>query len=417
MTVDIISVGTEILLGEIVNTNAVFIAEHIAALGFSSYSQKVVGDNAIRLKEALKASFACADLVILTGGLGPTEDDITKEVVAKVFNSKLIMHEETKQQIQLFFDKRQSKEVTNNNWKQALIPEGSIVLGNNNGTAPGIILEKNGKCCILLPGPPEEMQEMFIEKVEPYLKNKSTSIIFSKTVKICGISESKVDALITDMLQNGKNPTIAPYAKRGEVHLRITAKAENELEANERINPIIDVLQQIFKNAIYTIEENTTLEMAIVNLLKDNKMTLSTVESCTGGMLSSRIINVPGVSTVFHTGIVTYSNEAKMEFVDVKKETLALYGAVSEEVVREMAIGQANRAKSSVCIAITGIAGPDGGTVAKPVGLVYIGCTIFGNISVKKCFLLGNREKIRERTVFEALVFTRECVMAYLKSN
>lgn len=412
MTVEIISVGTEILLGNIVNTNAAYLSEKCAGLGLSCYYQDVVGDNEERLFETIKLALSRADILLLSGGLGPTQDDLTKEVAAKAFGKELYLHEETKEAIRKFFEER-GLEITDNNWKQAMVPEGCIVMENPNGTAPGIIMAQDNKHVVLMPGPPNEMVPMFETSVMPYLSRLQSCVIYSQTVKICGVGESKAESMVSDLIAAQTNPTIATYAKTGEVHLRVTARAEDEKEARKLVKPIIKDLKGRFGNHVYTTDDEVTLEKAVVDLLTANKLTACTVESCTGGMLSARLINVPGVSEVFKTGYVTYSNKSKRRLLGIKKNILLKHGAVSEQIAREMAKTAAMLAKTDVCVSTTGIAGPDGGTPEKPVGLVYIGCNVRGKITVKECHFSGSRSKIRESTVSAALSLMRQCILEY----
>lgn len=413
MVVELISVGTELLLGNIVNTNAAYLAEQCANCGLSCFYQTVVGDNEERLQETVKTGLKRSDILILTGGLGPTDDDLTKEVVTKAMKKKLVEDEKAREMIQTYFDNR-GMEITENNWKQAMVPEGAIVMYNNNGTAPGLIVESGEKCAILLPGPPNEMKPMFEEYVKDYLKKKNPEVIVSTTVKLCGIGESKVADMIQDMLDNQSNPTIAPYAKTGEVHLRVTAKAADEKSANKLIKPVVKQLKTRLAEYIYTTDENTTLENAIVDLLVANKLTVSTVESCTGGMIAARLINVPGVSDVFKMGHITYSNKAKKKILGVKKRTLEKHTAVSAEVAQEMVKGVEMVSKADVCVSVTGLAGPDGGTAKKPVGLVYIACSVKGNVTVQEYQFNGNRAKIRENATASALTLMRKCILEYM---
>ena len=413
MVGEIISVGTELLLGNIVNTNAAYLAEQCAALGVSCYYQTCVGDNEERLTETLKMAFKRSDVVILTGGLGPTQDDLTKEVVAKLMQLKLVEDSKAKEMLISYFEKR-GIEITDNNWKQALVPEQSIVMYNDNGTAPGIIAEKGKKTAILLPGPPGEMKPMFEKYVVDYFKQRNPFVISSVTVKLCGIGESKVESEIKDLIDKQDNPTIATYAKTGEVHLRVTAKAENEKEALKLIRPVVKKLKTRFGEKVFTTEESVTLEQAFVDLLLANNLTVCTVESCTGGLVSARLINVPGVSEVYKFGHVTYSNKAKRKIVGVKKSTLEKYTAVSEQVALQMVKGAGVFSKADVAISVTGIAGPEGGTEDIPVGTVFIACDVKGNIRVEKFQFKGNRTKIRENAVAAALTLSRKCVLEYI---
>ncbi len=413
MNVELISVGTELLLGNIVNTNAAYLAQKCADCGLSCFYQTVVGDNEERLKEAVKTGLKRSDILILTGGLGPTPDDLTKEVVAAAMKKKLVEDEKAHEMIQAYFDNR-GMEITENNWKQALVPEGAIVLYNHNGTAPGLIVENGEKAVVLLPGPPKEMQPMFEEYVMDYFKKKNPEVIVSTTVKLCGIGESKVEDMIHDMMEAQSNPTIAPYAKTGEVHLRVTAKAADAKSANKLIKPVVKQLKTRLAEYIYTTDENTTLEKAVVDLLVANDLTVSTVESCTGGLISARLINIPGVSDVFKMGHVTYSNKAKKKILGVKKKTLEKYTAVSAEVAKEMVKGGELVSKADVCVSVTGLAGPDGGTEETPVGTVFIGCGVKGNITVQEYHFNGNREKIRDNATVAALVLMRKCILEYV---
>lgn len=412
MVVEIISVGTEILLGNIVNTNAAYLAEKCAGLGLSCYYQDVVGDNEERLASVINTALSRADILLLSGGLGPTQDDLTKETAAKVLGRNLYLHEPSKEAITAFFQNR-GIEITENNWKQAMMPEDSIVVDNPNGTAPGIIMKENGKHVILMPGPPNEMIPMFDNSIMPYLSELEPGIIYSQIVKICGVGESKAESMVEDLINEQSNPTIATYAKTGEVHLRVTARAENEKEAKKMVKPIVKELKGRFGNHIYTTQEDVTLEKAVVDLLVANHLTITTVESCTGGMLAARLINVPGVSDIFKTGYITYSNKSKRRVLGIKKPLLEKHGAVSPEVAKDMAKRSALFAKSDVSVGITGIAGPDGGSEEKPVGLVYIACNVCGRIDVKECHFSGNRMKIRENSVSAALSMLRESILAY----
>ena len=408
MVVELISVGTELLLGNIVNTNAAYLSEKLAALGLSCYHQSVVGDNEKRLEETVRQAVSRADIVILSGGLGPTKDDLTKEVTAKVFGRKLVEDEHTKERIAGYFSRMRSGNVTENNWKQALVPEGARVVDNYNGTAPGLIIEENGRIAILLPGPPNEIKPMFERDIVPYLRSLEPEGIYSKMVKICSIGESKAETMVLDLMENQSNPTIAPYAKTGEVHVRVTAKAADEKEADRLMEPMLKELFLRFGDKIYTTSEEVTLEEAVVELLKEKGLTLTTAESCTAGLLAGRIMNVSGASKVYNEGYITYSNAAKEKLVKVRRETLDKYGAVSKETAAEMAEGAAKAAEAGASVSVTGIAGPDGGTEEKPVGLVYIGCHVKGNTRTEEFIFTGNRAKNREYAVVRALTLLRE---------
>lgn len=410
MTVELICVGTELLLGNIVNTNAAFLSEQCAMLGLSMYYQSVVGDNRERLREVLEAAKGRSDVIILSGGLGPTQDDLTKETAAEVTGRKLVEDGQARRGIEEFMAKR-GRAITENNWKQALVPEGCKVLYNPNGTAPGIIIEDEDTCIILLPGPPDELVPMFEEQVYPYLHSLQPEIICSKMVKLCGIGESAAETKILDLIERQQNPTVAPYAKIGEVHLRITAKAESEAAAYGLIAPMEEDLKQRFGSLIYTDDPQVTLEMAIAGLLKEHHLTVTTAESCTGGLLAGRLINVPGISAYFKEGYITYSNEAKEKILGVAPKTLETYGAVSAETAEEMAQGAAQAAGADLGVAVTGIAGPDGGTEEKPVGLVYISCYCRGRCHTQRNQYTGSRSKIRAYSVATALTLLRQTII------
>jgi nicotinamide-nucleotide amidase len=413
MVAELISVGTELLMGNIVNTNAAYLSRKLAAMGISVYYQSTVGDNKERLKSAIQTAFDRADIVILSGGLGPTADDLTKETAAEVLGRDMYLDERSTERIREYFARIHRTNITENNWKQAMIPEKAIILDNHNGTAPGIIMEENGKSVILLPGPPNELQLMFEESVIPYLQKDNCKVLYSKMVKVCGIGESRAETMVKDLMDTQTNPTIAPYAKTGEVHFRITAMAESKEAGKELVKPVVKELKQRFGDAVYTTKEEVTLEEKVVKMVKKLGLTMVTAESCTGGMLASKLINVSGVSEIFKAGLVTYANEAKRELLGVQKKTLKKYGAVSRETAEEMVLGAAERYDADVAVSITGIAGPEGGTEEKPVGLVYIGCYVCGELEIYECHFTGTREKIRETTVITALNLIRKMLLAY----
>lgn len=380
MKAEILTVGTEILLGDIVNTNSQFLAKELANLGIEVYYQGSIGDNEERLLEVFDESLKRSDLVITTGGLGPTKDDITKEVAAKYFNQELILNEPSLKQLKKYFKDRNLK-LSQNNLKQIYFPKDAIILENLNGTAPGAILRKDNKTIIVMPGPPKEMKLMFEKSVRPYLEKLTNTVLKSKTLRIFGMGESLVEDRLIDLIKNQSNPTIAPYVGVGDVTLRITSKAQNENEANKLVYG----------------EGDTSIEEVVAKILVEKNLTISTAESCTGGMVSSSLINYPGISSVFMEGCVTYSNESKIIRLGVKKETLDKYGAVSEQTAKEMAIGIAKNFNTNIGLSTTGIAGPEGGTKDKPVGLVYMGIYINGNTIVKKYEFKGSRQEIREK--------------------
>ncbi len=415
MITELISVGTEILLGNIVNTNSAYLSEKCALLGLSVYYQDVVGDNEGRMRDVIKTALDRSDVVILTGGLGPTEDDITKEVTADLMGMPLVEDSHSKKLIDKYLKEYEKnnpqRRITKNNYKQAMVPKGAIVLDNHNGTAPGLILEKKGKTAILLPGPPNEMKPMFEEYIVPYLQKNQPEIIVSQMVKISGIGESQVAEEIQDLIESQTNPTIAPYAKTGEVHLRVTASAENEKAGRKLIKPVVKELKKRFGENVFATDESKTLEEAVIDLLKEKNLKLSLAESLTGGMIAQRIVNVSGASEVFGYGFVTYSNKAKHKCLGVKKKTLKEQGAVSAKCAREMAKGACRASGADIGISVTGLAGPGGGTKETPVGTVFMGCCYKGKTIAKEFHFTGNRMRIREQTTAHALAMLRDCMI------
>ena len=415
MITELVSVGTEILLGNIVNTNSAYLSEKCALLGLSVYYQDVVGDNEGRMRDVIRTALDRSDVVILTGGLGPTEDDITKEVTADLMGMPLEEDSHSRKLIDKYLKEYEKnnpqRRITKNNYKQAMVPKGAIVLDNHNGTAPGLILEKNGKTAILLPGPPNEMKPMFEEYIVPYLQKNQPEIIMSQMVKISGIGESQVAEEIQDLIESQTNPTIAPYAKTGEVHLRVTASAENEKACKKLIKPVVKELKKRFGENVFATDESKTLEEAVVDLLKEKDLRLSLAESLTGGMIAQRIVNVSGASEVFGYGFVTYSNKAKHKCLGVKKSTLKEKGAVSARCAREMAKGACKASGADISISVTGLAGPGGGTKETPVGTVFMGCCYEGRTIAKEFHFTGNRMRIREQTTAHALAMLRDCII------
>ena len=391
---------TELLLGQIVNTNARDLAAGLSDCGVIVYYQTVVGDNPGRLKDAINDAYKRVDLVILTGGLGPTKDDLTKEIIAEYFGKKLVLHQPSLDRIKGYFD-RMGREMNETNEKQAYMPEGCTILQNNCGTAPGLIVEEGEKIAILLPGPPKEMNPMFENEVKPWLKEKTGSTIKSRTLKMIDIGESNMAAKVSDLM-DGENPTVAPYAKEGESELRITAMAKTQDEADNLIEPVAKEIYARLGEYIYG-EDDTTLVEALVKKLTEKKLTISTAESCTGGLIASEITSVAGSSEIFGSGYVTYANSAKMKMLGVKDKTLADFGAVSSETAKEMAEGAKAASGADIAVSVTGIAGPGGGTPEKPVGLVYAALADNDGTIVQKFNLDGNRDKVRRRTVKNVL--------------
>ena len=395
MRAEIITVGTEILLGDILNTNTHYLSNELANMGIDIYYQTTVGDNEERLLNQLNDSLKRSDLIILTGGLGPTQDDITKEVCAKYLNLQMELHKESWDKIVEIYDKMK-RIPTENNRKQAYFPVDSTILPNKYGTAPGCIMQKGNKTIIVMPGPPKEMQPMFDNYVKPFLLKDNSYVLKSKVLRIIGVGESKIENDLLDLIDKQTNPTIATYAKDGECTVRITAKSKNIEEVEDLILPVYKEIKNRFKEKVYG-EDETTIEDEVAKLLVNNNLKIAVAESCTGGMVSSALINYPGISSVFMEGCVTYSNEAKMMSLGVKEETLNTFGAVSEECAKEMAEGVSKRHNTNIGLSTTGIAGPEGGSEEKPVGLVYMGISINNKTIVKKYIFNGDRQQIRIR--------------------
>lgn len=408
MTAEIISIGTELLLGSIVNTDARFLAKHLAGLGFDSYHQSTVGDNKERLMALLALASSRSDLIFLTGGLGPTQDDMTVEALASFLGRPLFEDEHTKDRIKKYFENSTWGEIAKNNWKQALIIEGATVVDNPGGTAPGQIVEKDGTYYILLPGPPAELEDVYHNGVEAFLKKLDRKTLLTRNFRITGIGESRVEEMVIDLIDAQTNPTLATYAKEGEVTLRLTAGADSADEAEKLLLPYEEIIRQRFTYHIANEAEDESLAETVYRLLEAEGKTLALAESCTGGALSSAIVDLPGASKVLQCSYVTYSNEAKVRELLVREETLNSYGAVSEQCAMEMAEGARKKAGTDYALSVTGIAGPDGGTKEKPVGLVYIGLSSADGTKCRRVQAGGNRRMIRTRSVKSALDFLRE---------
>ena len=420
MRVELVSVGTELLLGDIVNTNTAYLSKELAALGLGVFRQTTVGDNRERLLKTLESAFLENDTVIITGGLGPTDDDITKECAAEYFGREFYFHEYSWVKILERLTRSGRNIITDNNKKQAMIPEGAIVLENYCGTAPGIIIEENNKRIVLMPGPPREMRDMFEKSVKPYLEKFSNKQFISKYVRFYGIGESLLETKIKDIMDNQTNPTLALYAKTGEVLLRITASGDDKEECEDLIRKQLDEIEKRVGEHIYLVGDEdisstqTEMNTVVANLLIENKFTIAIAESLTGGKISSMLVEKSGISEAFLEGIVCYSNKSKINTLGVREETLAKFGAVSKEVAKEMALGAAKRLGADFAVATTGIAGPNSDETDKPVGLAYIGIYAQGDISVRECLFTGDRELIRYRTSVEALEEVRRNILKKL---
>lgn len=416
MNAEILCVGTEILLGDIVNTNAAYIAKELAQMGINVYHHTVVGDNAERLKECLKIAFERCDIVFMTGGLGPTYDDLTKETVAEYFDRAMRMDDECLSELVRVFE-RFGRPMTDNNRKQAEMPEGAIVLNNPYGTAPGCIVEGGGKAAVLMPGPPREMKPMFDGPVRGYLLKNMDGVLVSRNINLFGVGESYVEDKLRTMMTELKNPTLAPYAGQNELRLRVTAKAENEEAGYRLIGPVVSDILEIFGGNVYGLDA-PSLEHEAVKLLLGKKVKISVAESCTGGIISQRLTDIAGVSEVYMGGVCTYSNEAKIDMLGVSADTLKKHGAVSAETAEEMAKGALERFGTDVALATTGIAGPGGGSAAKPVGLVYVALAAKdGTITVRELKLARGRDDDRENIRNAAASNAFDMLIKYLRAK
>ncbi len=411
MNAEILTVGTELLLGDIVNSNSQFLSRELALYGIDTLYQSTVGDNCERLESALTLALSRCDMVIVTGGLGPTEDDITRDAVAKVMNAPLVLHEECDRRIRAYFE-RTGKEYTENNHKQAMLPEGCTVFPNNHGTASGCAVERYGQCVILLPGPPAELVPMFAESVAPFLQRFSGETIWSHTIGVFGIPEAAVDERLHDLMQ-GSNPTVALYAKAGEVLIRVTAKADTEEAADAACQPIIEEICERLGTVVYGVDTGGLPE-TVVALLKAHEKKIATAESCTAGLLSGKLTEVPGVSQVFECGIAAYSADIKRQMLGVPEAVLENQGAVSPETAGAMAMGARRAGSADIGIGITGVAGPEP-SEGKDVGTVYVALADDRRVWVKRVFAghgAEDREQIRNAATLYALDMTRRYLEA-----
>lgn len=403
MRAEILCVGTELLMGQVLNTNTRFLAQGLAPAGVDVYYQLVVGDNPQRLKEAVETSLGRSDILLLSGGLGPTEDDLTKETVAEAMGLvPLELYPEEWDKIVDYFAKT-GRIPSPNNKKQAMFPKtGCTILPNPKGTAPGCILEKEGKAAILMPGPPRELIPMFENYVLPWLEARSDHKLYSRELRIFGMGEGQVEYTLLPLIDGQTNPTLATYAETGEVKLRITARCQTEEEGEAILAPYIEKVHALLGDIIYSDEGKTLPRVCHEKLIEQGK-TLACAESCTGGLLSSAFVDLPGSSAYFVEGDVTYAESAKMASLGVKPETLEMYTAVSEQCAREMAEGIRRKARTDYALATTGYAGPDGAEV----GHVFVALASVSGTKVKELHLTGDRARIRRLTTLRALDMLR----------
>ncbi len=412
-TAELIAIGTELLLGNIANTDAQMISEGLSELGINVYYHTVVGDNPDRVRQAVEIARRRADIIITTGGLGPTCDDLTKVALAEAFGKDLVYHEPSAQRIRERFAAME-RPVTENNFQQAMVPEGCTVLDNDWGTAPGVAFESDGTHVILLPGPPKECEMMFRHRAVPYLKSLSDGVIASRTVKTFGIGESAAEALLRDLMNSLHNPTLAPYAKPTGTELRITAHAATEEEAYALIAPVEEQVKEILGEHVIGVNVNSIQEVCL-NLLKEKGLTLGTAESCTGGLIAKLITDLPGASAVLKGGIVSYTNEVKAGVLGVPEDMLEKYGAVSPQVAEAMARGAKKVLGCDIALSATGVAGPDPDDRGNPVGLVYLGLAYGEDCIVREYHAgKGDRDRVRRMSAGTALDMVRRYLTGLL---
>lgn len=405
-TAELIAVGTELLLGNIANTDAQMLSEGLSQLGINVYYHTVVGDNPQRVRQAVEIARQRADILITTGGLGPTCDDLTKVAVARAFGKELVFHEETAQRIRDRFA-AMGRPLTENNYQQAMVPQGATVLSNDWGTAPGVAFQAEGTHVILLPGPPRECEQMFRHRVVPYLKQFADGVIVSRTVKTFGIGESAAEAQLRELMNALHNPTLAPYAKPTGTELRITAHAATEAEALARIAPVEQQVKERLGDKVIGVDVSS-LEEVCLALLKEQGLTVGTAESCTGGLIAKLLTDLPGSSAAFRGGIVSYTNEVKEGVLGIPRALLTEYGAVSPQVAEAMALGARKALGCDIALSATGVAGPDPDDRGNPIGLVYLGLAWAGGCQVVT-YQGGQveRERIRRQSAQTALDLLR----------
>ena len=412
MIAEVVAIGTEILMGQILDTDAQYLSRRLQSLGISVYYHQAVGDNPQRMQDTIGLALSRSDIVITTGGLGPTQDDISKEIAAKLLGLEMRFDEDSWQAIRGYFD-RMGRNCPENNKRQAMFAEGARILPNACGTAPGCMIEKDGKIVIQLPGPPHEMADMFEKQVDGRLAEMTGGCIASRYIRTYGIGESALALRCAKWIESGGEVTAAPYCSLGEAQLRVTARGESEEAALGKLLPVVDELTALLGDYVYAVTETSdgSMEEAAGRALTEKGLTVATAESCTGGLVAARLVNYPGISSALHEAHVTYANEAKVKYCGVNPETLKAYGAVSEQTAREMAQGLRMRSGADIAVATTGIAGPGGGTETKPVGLVYVACADRDGVRVDRLQLTGSRERIRSLAALRALDMIRRAAI------
>ena len=406
-TVEILSVGTELLLGSIANTDAQMLSQGLSELGLNVYWHTVVGDNPDRARRAVELARSRADIIITTGGLGPTCDDLTKNVLAEAFGKKLVFHEPSAQRIRAYFE-RTKRPMPESNLQQAMLPEGCTVLENDWGTAPGCAFEADGVHVIMLPGPPSECRPMFHHRARPWLLSLSEGVIASHTLKLFGIGESAMEAQLRERMNAMTNPTLAPYAKEGECELRVTAKADTDEQAQALLRPVVDEVRALFGSKVYGVDVKS-LEQVVQTLLEEKGMTVGVAESITGGLLAKRLTDLPGVSRVFKGGIVSYTNEIKRNVLGVPETLLDGHGAVSAPVAAAMAEGARRVLGVDVALAATGVAGPDRDDRGNEVGTAFVAIATAEGSYVRRLHLGSRpmRDRLRIQTAHHAFDLAR----------
>lgn len=414
MIAEIVAIGTELLMGQIVNTDAQYLSRRLQSLGISVYYHTTVGDNPQRMRDTIALALSRSDVVITTGGLGPTQDDLSKEMAAELLHLPMRFDEDSWRAIEGYFA-RMGRACPDNNRKQAMFAEGAVILPNGCGTAPGCMIEKDGKIVVQLPGPPHEMAEMFDRQVYDRLAERTGGCIASRYIRIYGLGESQVAQMCAEWIEADGEVTVAPYCSLGECQLRVTARGESEREALDKVLPVVQAITVLLGGSVYAVlpTASGSMEEIAGQELTARGLTVATAESCTGGLVAAKLVNYPGISAALGEAHVTYANEAKIRYCGVKKETLDKYGAVSEQTAREMAQGLRERSGADIAVSTTGIAGPTGGTKDKPVGLVYVGCADAHGVRVEKLTLTGSRERIRNLAALRALNMIRRAAMGY----